>query len=49
MSKSFGPGMSLKLSAENLLDESTKFVQLGLLVRRYNPGRSFSLTMKFKG
>lgn len=49
MSKSIGSRASLKVSAENLLDDHITFVQLGQLVRRYNPGRSFSLTMNFKG
>jgi hypothetical protein len=49
MSKSIGSKASLKVSAENLLDDHITFVQLGQLVRRYNPGRSFSLTMNFKG
>jgi hypothetical protein len=42
MSKSIGSKASLKVSAENLLDDHITFVQLGQLVRRYNPGRSFS-------
>jgi hypothetical protein len=49
MTRSIGSKASLKVSAENLLDDHITFVQLGHLVRRYNPGRSFSLSMNFKG
>jgi len=48
MSKKLWSSASLKLSAENLLNEATEFLQLGLVTRRYTTGRTFSLSMAFK-
>jgi TonB dependent receptor/TonB-dependent Receptor Plug Domain/Carboxypeptidase regulatory-like domain len=49
VSKSLGSSLSLKLSAENLLDDATEFRQLGLITRRYNSGRVYSLSMNLRG
>jgi len=48
MSKRLWSSASLKFSAENLLNQETEFLQLGLPTRKYTTGRTFSLSMAFK-
>ncbi|HEY7818889.1 MAG TPA: TonB-dependent receptor, partial [Vicinamibacteria bacterium] len=48
LSQKLGPGVGLKFSAENLLNDPTEFRQLGLITRRFNTGRVFSLSFNWK-
>ena len=48
LSKKFGSWLGLKVTAENLLNDTTEFLQLGLVTRRFTTGRTFSLSMVFK-
>jgi hypothetical protein len=49
LTQKLGSWAGVKLSAENLLNEPTEFRQLGLITRRFNTGRVFSLSLNMKG
>ena len=49
MTKGLGSMLTVRLTAENLLNDATEFRQLGLIVRRFNVGRSYSLSLNIKG
>lgn len=49
MTKGLGSMLNLRLTAENLLNDATEFRQLGLITRRFNSGRSYSLSLNIKG
>ena len=49
LGQQFGSWLTVKVSAENLLNEPTEYRQLGLITRRYNTGRTMSLSVNFKG
>lgn len=41
------PGLELKLAASNLLDQSRRFLQGAAVQRRYDPGRTVSLSVSY--
>jgi len=43
----FGPGVELKLGATNLFDTAREFTQQGATQRRYQPGRTVSLSLSY--
>jgi hypothetical protein len=45
MTKRISPGLGLKLTAENLLDQETEFRQLDQVTRRYQSGRVIALSL----
>jgi len=48
-SRSIGPSVRLKISAENLLDRATEYRQLDQVTRRYRTGRTLALAMSLRG